>query len=49
MLGLLEFTHLYSKERLVDFLIQRDVLACTITCSKCNNNDKETLLNIDEY
>nr|XP_012235852.1 PREDICTED: uncharacterized protein LOC105680022 [Linepithema humile] len=47
MLSLLEFAHLtYSKERLVDFLIQHGILACTITCSKCGNNvniDKETL------
>nr|XP_012229903.1 PREDICTED: uncharacterized protein LOC105676515 isoform X1 [Linepithema humile] len=47
MFGLLEFAHLtYSKEKLVDFLIQHGVLASTITCSKCGNIldiDKKTL------
>lgn len=47
MLSFIEFGHLtYSQEKLVDFLIQHGVLACTIKCSKCGNDiniDKETL------
>jgi len=47
MLGLLEFAHLtYSKEDLVNFLIQHNVLTCTVTCNRCGNNvdiDKNTL------
>src|SRR5436190_10160795 len=48
MWSLIKFGHLtYSQEKLVDFLIQRGVLACTIKCSKCGNDiniDKETLM-----
>jgi len=48
MLSFLEFGVItYSKEKLINFLIEHGVLTHTITCSKCGNDvdiNKETLM-----
>jgi len=48
MLGFLEFGHLtYELQKLIDFLIQHNVLKSVIKCSKCGNDvhiNKETLI-----
>jgi len=48
MLGFLEFGHLtYEPQKLIDFLIQHNVLKSVIKCSECGNDvhiNKKTLI-----